>query len=106
MKKLNLGCGKDIRKGYINLDLKKLPGVDIVHNINKKFPFKTNSFDEIYASHILEHVDDLIFTMEELHWKFLNLISILINLFPILYSRYFSFILPSNEIYVKMRAVK
>ncbi len=32
MKKLNLGCGKDIRKGYINLDLKKLPGVDIVHN--------------------------------------------------------------------------
>jgi len=67
MKKLNLGCGKDIKKGYINLDFMKQPGVDIVHNLNKfPWPFKDNEFDEVYASHVLEHVDDLIKTMEEI----------------------------------------
>ncbi len=66
--KLNFGCGKDIRKGYINLDIAKLPGVDKIHNINKfPYPFKDNFFDEIYCSHVLEHVNDLIKTLEELY---------------------------------------
>jgi predicted SAM-dependent methyltransferase len=48
MNKLNLGCGKDIRKGWTNLDCVNLPGVDIVHNINYlPLPFNDNEFDEI-----------------------------------------------------------
>ncbi len=67
MKKLNLGCGEDIRKGYVNLDSIRLPGVDVAHNINKSpWPFKENEFDEVYASHVLEHADDLIKTMKEI----------------------------------------
>ena len=31
MKKLNLGAGTDIRKGYVNLDIVKLKGIDVVH---------------------------------------------------------------------------
>ena len=43
MKKLNLGCGTDIKKGYINLDVAKLDGVDVVHDINRlPLPFKEN----------------------------------------------------------------
>ena len=58
MMKLNLGCGEDIRKGYVNLDYVKHLGVDKVHDLNKlPYPFKDNSFDEIYASHVLEHLD-------------------------------------------------
>ncbi len=65
--KLNLACGKDIKKGYVNLDIVKLDGVDIVHDINEfPWPFKENTFDEIYCSHILEHVNDLIKTMKEI----------------------------------------
>ena len=65
--KLNVGCGTDIRKGYINIDAIKFKGVDVVHDLNKfPWPFKKNSFDEIYASHILEHVDDLIKTIKEI----------------------------------------
>lgn len=68
MKKLNLGCGKDIRKGYINLDSLKLAGVDVVHNMNNfPYPFKNNEIDEVYVSHVLEHLDDLIKTMKEVH---------------------------------------
>ena len=67
MKKLNLGCGTDIKKGYVNLDSAKLPGVDVIHDINKTpWPFKDNEFDELYCSHVLEHVDDLIKTLNEI----------------------------------------
>jgi ubiquinone/menaquinone biosynthesis C-methylase UbiE len=67
MKKLNFGCGLDIKEGYVNLDSLKLKGVDKVHNFNKfPYPFKDNEFDEVYCSHILEHLDDLIKVMAEL----------------------------------------
>ena len=29
MLKLNLGCGKDIKKGFVNIDFKEIDGVDI-----------------------------------------------------------------------------
>lgn len=69
MNKLNLGCGTDIRKGYVNLDIVKLPGVDVVHNLDKfPYPFKDNYFDEIYAgSNILGFVSDFRKTIEELY---------------------------------------
>ncbi|HRT03922.1 MAG TPA: methyltransferase domain-containing protein [Candidatus Diapherotrites archaeon] len=67
--KLNIGCGKKILKGYINLDVVKLPGVDIVHDLNKyPWPFKDNYFDEIYADNVLEHLDDIIKPIEEI-WR-------------------------------------
>ena len=67
MKKLNLGCGNDIREGYVNLDKAKLEGVDIVHNLEQlPLPFKDNEFDEIYAKDIIEHLD-YIPLLKELH---------------------------------------
>ena len=69
MKKiLNIGCGNSIIKGAVNLDWIKLPGVDVIHNIEKTpWPFKANSFDEIHAVSILEHVDNFVKIMEEIH---------------------------------------
>jgi hypothetical protein len=32
--KLNLGCGPDIREGYINIDVRELPGVDVCMDIS------------------------------------------------------------------------
>ncbi len=67
MKKLNMGCGLDIKKDYINLDSIGLKGVDIVHDLNKfSYPFKDNEFDEVYTSHVLEHLEDLTKVMKEL----------------------------------------
>jgi predicted SAM-dependent methyltransferase len=65
--KLNLGCGRDIKKGYINLDIVDLPGVDVVCNIEKKLPFDDSYFDEIYCDNVLEHVNNLDYVLGEIH---------------------------------------
>ena len=67
MKKLNLGCGEDIKNGYVNLDFDRRDGVDVVWDIEKfPWPFKENEFDSVYASHLLEHVEDIVKTMSEI----------------------------------------
>ena len=64
-RRLNLGCGGDIRRGYVNLDIVYLPGVNVLHDLDTiPYPFKTDTFDEIYASHTIR---DLVQTMRELH---------------------------------------
>ena len=57
VRKLNLGCGRDIKQGFINLDSIKLPGVDVVHDIeNLPLPFSNEEFDEILCQDVLEHI--------------------------------------------------
>jgi len=68
LKKLNLGCGQDIRNGYINLDKSKIKGVNVVHDADKyPWPFPNNYFDEVYARDSIEHVKDLFKAMREIH---------------------------------------
>ena len=68
---LDLGCGENKRKGTIGVDIIKMPGVDVVCDLNKKLPFEDNSVDGIYASHLLEHLDDFTKTMSEI-WRVLK----------------------------------
>ena len=56
--KLNLGCGEDYRKEWINLDNDKNLRVDVFHDITQILPFKDNTFDEVLCSHVLEHIGD------------------------------------------------
>ncbi|NQU98265.1 methyltransferase domain-containing protein [Candidatus Woesearchaeota archaeon] len=68
MNKLNLGSGRGVLKGYLNVDIVNLPGVDVVHDLNKiPYPFKENNFDEVFCRHFLEHVDNLILSLEEIY---------------------------------------
>jgi autotransporter strand-loop-strand O-heptosyltransferase len=54
--KLNLGCGSNRMKGYINFDLRLYPeSVDTVGNL-LFLPFKTSSIDLIHMSHLIEHI--------------------------------------------------
>jgi predicted SAM-dependent methyltransferase len=52
--KLNLGCGSDIRPGYVNVD--KFPASDdVVQADFPHLPFPANTAEEIVLSHVLEH---------------------------------------------------
>ncbi len=68
MKKLNLGTGHKPMKGYINVDILDLKGVDVIHDLDKfPYPFRGNSIDEIYTEYTMEHMKDIIKTLKELH---------------------------------------
>lgn len=67
MMKLNLGCGKRILGGYVNVDIVPGEGVDVVADLNKRFPFPDDHAYFILATDFLEHVEDPIFCMKEIH---------------------------------------
>jgi len=67
-KALDLGCGNRKRPGTIGIDINPDTDADIVHNLNQfPYPFKDSEFDEIYADNVIEHLDDALKVMEELH---------------------------------------
>lgn len=60
IKKLELGCGKTKKEGYLGLDKYDYPGVDITMDLeqdNLVIPFPDDYLDEIYTNHTLEHID-------------------------------------------------
>ncbi len=73
MARINLGCGKDIRQGYVNCDIAPLPGVDKVFDLDSiPYPFADGEADEIVVSHVLEHLNSpLPEVMDEL-WRILK----------------------------------
>ena len=69
--KLNLGCGTNIRPGYVNVDAQSaLPGVDYVLNLANPHAllgrFLPASCDEILAHDVLEHLH---------HWEAVTLLA-------------------------------
>lgn len=64
---LDIGCGNNKTMGAIGLDRVKTNDVDILCDIGQSLPFKNEVIDKIIANHVLEHVDDVIKTIEEFH---------------------------------------
>jgi SAM-dependent methyltransferase len=65
--RLDIGCGNNKMPGatYVDIDPKANP--DILHDLNKfPYPIKDNTFEEIYAKHIIEHLNDPIGFMREM----------------------------------------
>lgn len=65
--KVDLGCGKSKRKGFIGIDQFKGKDVDLVTDLNKKIPLRNNSVNILYTSHFLEHVASLEKIVEEIY---------------------------------------
>jgi len=66
--KLNLGCGAKRIDGFFGVDSIKTSATDLVFDLNTfPYPWADNSIDEILMDNVLEHLDDVIKIMEELH---------------------------------------
>ena len=66
--KINIGCGSQIKDGFIGVDILQFPGVDIVHDLNIfPYPFKDNQIEEIWMDQVLEHLSEPLKVVEELH---------------------------------------
>jgi len=59
LKRLDIGCGANKVQGAVYLDVDPKVKPDILHDLNKfPYPIESKSFDEIYAKHVIEHLDD------------------------------------------------
>jgi SAM-dependent methyltransferase len=68
-RKLNLGCGNDYKKGFINVDFNKEIKADVYCDLTKKLPFKDDYADLVYMDNSLEHIpsDKYFSFLQELH---------------------------------------
>jgi hypothetical protein len=65
---LNLGCGRKKLPHAVNLDVTPDTDPDVVHDLNvRPWPFPDDRFTEVHAHDVIEHLDDLLGVMAELH---------------------------------------
>lgn len=66
--KLNVGCGRYKKAGYVNLDVDPANEPDVLHDLEAfPYPFPDNHFELIEADHVLEHLTCPFAAMNELH---------------------------------------
>lgn len=65
---LDVGCGVNKRPGSIGVDRNLASRADVIADLDRfPWPFRDSSFDALYASHVIEHVADVVRVMEEFH---------------------------------------
>ena len=65
---LQLGSGRKYHPEAVNVDLVADTGADVVHDLDScPWPFPDNRFREVWAYDVLEHLDDVVAVMEEIH---------------------------------------
>jgi SAM-dependent methyltransferase len=66
---LVLGSGRDrTQTDAVTMDIQPRTNPDVVHDLNvRPWPIADDSFEVIYCKDIIEHVDDVVRVMEEIH---------------------------------------
>ena len=52
---LHLGCGPKYLSGFVNIDGNPFNRIDLWLDVRNGLPFRSNSVDSIYATHMFEH---------------------------------------------------
>lgn len=66
--RLNLGCGQKYLEGYVNCDVLKHIKADRHFSLDEfPYPFEVDSVDEVILDNVLEHLQDVVQVMRELH---------------------------------------
>lgn len=66
---LDVGCGDHKKVPWaVGIDRVKTAAADVVHDLDRyPWPFPDDRFDLIVASHVVEHIDDVLRLCDELH---------------------------------------
>lgn len=69
LRALDLGAGLDrSMPGAVTIDRSPLASPDILHDLDVvPWPIESNSFDRITCREVIEHLSDIVRTMEEIH---------------------------------------
>lgn len=68
MRILDVGCGVNKYAGSVGIDRNSASAADVICDLDHfPYPFADRSFDGLRAIHVIEHVQDVMKTMEEFH---------------------------------------
>lgn len=66
---LDIGCGANKQPGYVGIDIREVPGVDFVHDLEQfPWPLEDESCVRAIASHVVEHINPS-------HFGFINFMN-------------------------------
>ena len=67
-KVLDVGCGNDKQRGAVGIDISLDTQADIIHDLNKfPYPFNNDEFDMVICNDVLEHLENVVAVIEEIH---------------------------------------
>ena len=73
---LDIGCGANKQPNFVGMDIRALPGVDIVHDINvHPWPLDDECVIRAMASHMLEHIPPVAIAEEGTRFPFVEFMN-------------------------------
>jgi predicted SAM-dependent methyltransferase len=66
---VNIGCGPNCLSGWINVDMARNDGLDIVWDLRNGLPFPSESCTAVFGEHVIEHIrkEDAAGLLKECH---------------------------------------
>ena len=65
---LDLGCGRHKVPGALGVDRNPGSQADVLGDLDsKRLPFRDGLFDEVHLNHVIEHLQDVVAVMAEIH---------------------------------------
>jgi len=65
---LDLGCGRHKLPGAVGMDRDPRSQANVIGDLDaKRLPFRDGSFDEVQLAHVIEHLQDVVAVMAEVH---------------------------------------
>jgi len=71
--RLDIGCGENVQPNFVGMDVRPLPGVDIVHDATDfPWPLPDECVLAAIASHLVEHIPPAAIGPDGMWWPFMR----------------------------------
>jgi len=77
---LDIGCGRNKFPGAVGIDFAAAADLDVAHDLNEfPYPLQSNSFDVILLRNVIEHIQNIVGLMGEIHRVGVNAADVIIS---------------------------